>query len=189
MQRLHKAQTAFTLVELMVVIAIIAILATVASPSFTEIKRNSELVSATNNLVASLNNARSEAMKNAANAGITPSTLGTDWNTAIILFIDKDFDGVFDTSKNDVSIKQTEILPNYLTITSSNSAATALLFNASGYLAQGFTNTTFSIARNDVPAAEQVAQTRRVVIAATGRVRSCKPTGKSGDDCKADSSN
>jgi type IV fimbrial biogenesis protein FimT len=195
MYRLSKLRSGFTLIELMVVIAIIAIMATVASPSFTEIQRNSELVSATNNLVATLNNARSEAMKNGVNAGIIPTTTGTastDWNLGITSFVDKDFDGAFDATK-DTLLRKIEILPSYLTITSSNTTNTVLLFNAPGYLAkipdQSFGNTTFTIQRTDVAAAQQISQTRRIMVAVTGRVRSCKPSGAASDDCKVNSLN
>ena len=174
----------FTIVELMVVITIIGILAFIATPSFREIKRNSELTSATNNLMAALNTARTEAMKSGVNAGVVPTT-GTDWNSGMTIFVDRNLNNLFDAG--DTLLTNTEVLPAYFTVTPSN-ANNFVMFNASGYLytfGGVFTNTTFSIARNDLTGSELLNQTRRIKVATSGRVRTCKPTGQPGDNCTA----
>lgn len=174
----------FTIVELMVVITIVGILAFIATPSFTAIKRNSELTSATNNLMAALNTARTEAMKRGVNAGVVPTT-GTNWNTGMTIFVDTNLNNVFDPA--DILLTNTETLPAYFTITPSNTN-NFVMFNASGYLytfGGVFTNTTFSIARNDLTGTALLDQTRRIKVATSGRVRSCKPTGLPGDNCTA----
>ena len=176
----------FTLIELMVVIAIIGILAAIASPSFQEIKRNSELTSATNNLMASINTARTEAMKRGKNAVIAPIT-GTNWDTGIRIFVDTNLNNTYDTG--DIVVKDTEILPNYFTVTQVNKEGVDfMLFNSSGFartLDGKSYNATFQIARNDLTASEQLAQTRRVKVAITGRVRSCKPSSATDTNCLA----
>lgn len=175
----------FTIVELMVVISIIGVLALIASPSFVAIKRNSELTSATNNLMAAINTARSEAMKRGMNAVVAPTT-GTDWNTGITIFVDKNGDNIFNAG--DDLVTQTAILPSYFTITQANAAGTNyILFNGSGFARTlvGVTfNATFDIARNDITdSVELLAQTRRLKVATTGRLRSCKPTSAMDVDC------
>lgn len=60
---LYRKQTGFTLMELMIVIAILGILTAIALPSFQSIIEKRRLVGATDNLFASLQYARSEAIK------------------------------------------------------------------------------------------------------------------------------
>ena len=76
--RLAK-QTAsgFTLIELMVTVALVAVLLGLAVPSFSGASLNSKLTSYSNNLVASVNLARNEALKRNAAITLRVSTNGT----------------------------------------------------------------------------------------------------------------
>lgn len=67
----------FTLVELMVTLAVIAILAVVAMPSMTAVINNSRLSGQAEELVASIQLARAEAVRRNARVTICPSTNGT----------------------------------------------------------------------------------------------------------------
>jgi type IV fimbrial biogenesis protein FimT len=84
--------TGFTLVELMVTIAIVAILVAVAFPSFESSLRSSRLATASNELMASVSLARSEAIRNPGGAGLCTSVdgmaCGGDWNDGWIVWID-----------------------------------------------------------------------------------------------------
>lgn len=66
----------FTLVELMVTVAIVAILAAIAFPNFESTMRSNRVATATNELVASINLARSEAMRSPNGAALCASADG-----------------------------------------------------------------------------------------------------------------
>lgn len=172
--------TGFTLIELLTTIAIAAILLVIGVPSFISFQRNSELTAATNSLISAINAARGEAMKRGMNAMVIPSN-GTTWRNGWTVFVDQNRNYTWNAD-TDLTVLQQAALPAYFTVSGTGSAgesAPYILFDASGYAitkTAGFGALTLSIARNDVSGTTALAeQTRRIVIAMTGRPRSCRP--------------
>jgi len=106
-------QRGFTLVELMITLAVAAIVVTIGVPSFREVIRNNRIVTQTNELVATLNLARIEAIKRGVQVTIckasytssTPPTAcstSASWNDGWIIYADQgSINGVITTSEGD----------------------------------------------------------------------------------------
>lgn len=181
----------FTLIELMVTLAIAVVLAIVAIPSLAVYKRNAELTSATNTLLAAINAARGEAMKRGMNAMVLPAD-GSSWNSGWIVFVDKDRLQTYNPV-TDTTILAQGPMQSYFSVTGNGSASGStpyILYDASGYskLKSGnFAALTLSLSRNDLSGNALYDQTRRIVIANTGRARTCKPASAADATCAANS--
>jgi len=169
----------FTMIELMVTIAIAAILLVVAAPGFVAFQRNSELTSATNSLLAGISAAKGEAMKRGLSAVVVPAS-GGDWATGWKVFVDRDRDQAFNAS-TDLLITEQGPLASYFGASGTGTATGSgayIMFDPSGYTktsSAGFGAVNVTLARNDMSGTQLLDQTRRIVIAASGRIRSCKP--------------
>jgi type IV fimbrial biogenesis protein FimT len=94
----------FTMVEMMVAVAILAILASIALPSYRSLIANNRIVANTNDLVADLALARSEAAKRGGTTVVTvcASSNGsscsgsTDWSGGRLVFVDGGVQGTVD---------------------------------------------------------------------------------------------
>ncbi|MDO5610329.1 MAG: GspH/FimT family pseudopilin [Pseudomonadota bacterium] len=89
--RIGQKQGGFTLVELMVTIAVLAIISTIAYPSFTSIINSNRLTSAANEVLASAQLARSEAVRLNQTVVLCPANAalsacdGNDWQNWLLL--------------------------------------------------------------------------------------------------------
>jgi type IV fimbrial biogenesis protein FimT len=169
----------FTLIELVVTIAIAAVLAALAVPSFVQYHRNSELTSLTNSLLAAVNTAKGEAMKTGKNAFVIPK--GTGWNSGWIVYVDMNRDNAY-TEGTDLAVQTQDAPKSYFSITGNNIAAGSapyIKFDNSGYSVDNGSAPvalSLTIARTDTSSASALEETRRIVVARTGRVRTCKPS-------------
>jgi len=75
----------FTLVELMITLAIAAILMSLAVPSFTTTIKNNRLTTQANELISTLNYARSEAIRRGANVSVDSSDASTNWHNGWVV--------------------------------------------------------------------------------------------------------
>src|SRR3979409_1080684 len=87
----------FTLIEMLSTIAVMTILVTLAAPSFREITVRNRLVTYTNDLISSVNFARSEAVRRGVPVTLCPSSdgarcAGSDWNLGWITFVNTNDD-------------------------------------------------------------------------------------------------
>ncbi|MFT3669124.1 MAG: GspH/FimT family pseudopilin [Pseudoxanthomonas sp.] len=73
----HRGEGGFTLIELMVTLSVVAILAVMAAPSLSSFIRSNRLSSAANEMVATLQTARTNAISNRARVAVCPSADGT----------------------------------------------------------------------------------------------------------------
>jgi type IV fimbrial biogenesis protein FimT len=92
----------FTLVELMITAAVLAIVLSFAAPSLRELVLDNRLVGQTNQLVASLRLARSEAVKRAREVTMKvndDSDDGNEWGPGWTIWVDEDEDGNIDSTE------------------------------------------------------------------------------------------
>lgn len=187
----------FTVIELLITIAVAAILMAIAVPSLMQVVRNLELTSITNTLLASINGARSEAMKRGGVAMVVPvkNGSGDTWANGWYVFVDgKERDELFDTTK-DPSDKQVfwqEPLRPYFSIEGNHTAKddpAYILFDPSGYLNKKDRTfgevTSLTLRRNDVTGSPtaKCREVRSIVIERTGRSRSCTPKSNTDPAC------
>ena len=106
----RRQVTGFTLIELMVTISVLAILLAIALPSFQGSLRSNRVATTTNELLASLSLARSEAVRSTRGGGVCGSTNGTscdgDWNDGWIVWTDSNGNGVLDAGERIVRYSQ-----------------------------------------------------------------------------------
>lgn len=107
-----KKAIGFTLVELVITLAVVSVLVGIAAPSFRGMLATNRLASQTNELIAGINLARSEAIKRnrsvlfcrAANAAATACATGNSWEHWIVLVNDTNNVIRRDTINNAISV-------------------------------------------------------------------------------------
>ncbi len=124
----------FTLVELLATISIATILLAAATPSFVEMSRKNRLVTYTNDFIATVNLARSEAIRRGAPVSIchsndTTSCSGT-WSDGWIVFYDKNGNDAVDPG--DSVLRTHEALSQSYSLGTNPTFAAGITYGADG---------------------------------------------------------
>lgn len=169
----------FTLIEMMVTIAVAAILVAWSVPSLNNLLLGNRLTARTNDLVGSIQYARSEAVKRGRPVNLTSKTAAAnctancDWKDGWRVWFDTDNDGAYDTGEELRDIPATSGFKNLVFETSLPSIA---------FLPNGSLNQTngigFAMNTSDMNAGSKY---RAVCIAFAGVVTS--KSGTSAPSC------
>lgn len=120
-----KKQSGFTIVELVIVITIMAILVAIAIPSFQQLMMTNRLASATNDLMGSLNLARSEAIRRGA--WVNVGAAGANWKGGWRVYVDANRNGAFNAGVDEELRIMQPVMPNMANFTVLGSAGVATL--------------------------------------------------------------
>lgn len=133
----------FTLIELMITLAVATVLLSTALPNFVQAINNNRLATNTNDFIASLNLARSEAIKRGVN--VVVARTGTNWEDGWQVFVDVDtstaartnvFNDNGDTTLceagEDCVLKVYGALPSGLTLRDNGNFAAFITFSSTG---------------------------------------------------------
>ncbi|HIA09428.1 MAG TPA: prepilin-type N-terminal cleavage/methylation domain-containing protein [Chromatiaceae bacterium] len=163
-------QPGFTLIESLVAILVLGILTTIAIPSFSDMMANSRLTAASNDLAATLNLARSEAVKRATTVSVCRSVNGAAcdngaaWAVGWIVFTDAGVAGTVDGT--DEILRVHAAVSTKVTITATAFTSSGVVsFQSDGQEADSDSGR-FDIC--DTRAGENM---RRLNLAQTGRVQ------------------
>lgn len=97
-RRTKTGQAAFTIIELMIAIVVLGVLLALAAPNMRDLILRNRLTAQTNDMIAALQLARSEAIKRGVPVGAcaraTDATCdaSADWRNGWIVWVDTDFD-------------------------------------------------------------------------------------------------
>lgn len=172
---MESTQRAFTLIELLVTLSVVAIIAAMAAPSFFEMIQNTRLVTQANNLVSTIQYARSEAVKQGVQVSIVrKSNTDSVWEDGWTVFTDWDGDGVFDDDGADPlcdveedCVIRTQTAVKNITLRTGNHIKEWLAYLPSGYAisSTGLANDTFRVCAKNV----DKTKAKKVVINTLGR--------------------
>lgn len=141
-----KREKGFSLTELLLTMAIAGIVVTFAVPSFYGTIRNNRITTNTNELVTSLNLARSEAAKRARRVTVCKSADGKDctdkggWEQGWVVFVDKNNNAQVDTS-NDPALDENIVEKHGPLPSGSTLRGNRLVKDYVSYVAGGYTQT------------------------------------------------
>jgi type IV fimbrial biogenesis protein FimT len=174
----------------MIGIALAAIIVSMAVPSFNSAMKKNKIVAETNEIIADINFARSEAVKrgtrvvlcrSASPSNSTPNCSGStsNWSSGWLVFADIDGDNAYNDA-NDVLIRIGNPADNTVTIKTNNAADQQLVYNPDGTTNSGGNIAVFAICDD-----RGAAHGRQIQISATGRPRLVAPVSNSCDSPSA----
>jgi len=128
----------FTLIELMITLVIVIILTSIALPSFRSMIVSNNIITTTNELVATVNYARSEAIRRGKGITICKSSSGTGcltgggtyWDSGWIAFVDTANYGTHDAGEEIIRVWST--LPTGYTLRPNNNFINYLRYDPHG---------------------------------------------------------
>lgn len=165
-----KRENGFSIIELMIVIVLIAIVSAIAVPSFTSIVKRNRLASQGNDFLASLNIARSEAIKRNLNVMLCRSADGATcagaggWDQGWLVFVDVDGSGGLNVGDDTIIVHGK--LSNSSTLVPNGTYSTSITYMPRGYVSP-------AVAGGFVlcPSDGDFTYARAILISATGRPR------------------
>ena len=187
-----QSDNGFTLVELMVTLAVAAILLTVGIPSFQSMMRDNRLANFTNQMILTLNFARSEAIKQGGGLNgklrVTVRKIEPNWENGWTVFLDypnpnygtnDNLDVNSDGKPDEIVLRQYEALPANFTLRGNNNFTNYVSFQPNGSSSNG----SFAICEN-----LNIKPSRLITISNPGRIRLGNDSDKDGIPEKWDGS-
>lgn len=169
------ALSGFSLLELLVALAVGSIIIVVGIPSFQGMLENQRMTSATNELVMSLNLAKSEAIKRVkyvsvckSSNGISCTAGGTSWDDGWIIFANSSVANLGSIDGGDEVIRVYPALGGQLTVTSSGTIANFVSFRPTGTIGTSTANMTGTLTACDERGADYA---RGILLEPSGRWR------------------
>lgn len=161
-QRSTIPEQGFTLVELLITVVILGILLGLGVPAFSDLIKNNRLTTAANTFVASVNFARSEAVKRGEPVLITAadsSAAGNEWGPGWTVWLDSDGDSTLDAGEE---LREVGAIGNNITV-DSNGDFGQFTYDATGLVDNGNTTLDLCDDRNG-------ERGRQITISNTGSV-------------------
>lgn len=179
---MHKRLRGFTLMELMVTLAVAGIVVALAVPNFRQFLQNGRLTAASNDLIAAMHLARTEAVKRqtpvavcaSANPSDSPPTCSGGAFRAWVVWVDADNDWVIDNVAAEPVLGRHAALDATLTVRSDNDGRVKYLPIGFGAPPSGGITPTGNIVVCDERGLDSTttgAIARAIVVAPTGRAR------------------
>jgi type IV fimbrial biogenesis protein FimT len=171
--RAQRHAPGFTLVELLVTVAVLALLAAVAAPSMARLVDSTRLTGYSNEFLAAMYLARSEAIKRNTRAVLCKSSTAVacnvsgGWEQGWIVFHDPNNNGTLDAGET--VIHQAHALPGGLWLTGNVTVANYISFTPSGRTRQ--VNGAFQMGTLTLCKPSSETEGRQIVINNAGRPR------------------
>lgn len=179
-------QSGFTLIELLVVLAIAAIITTTAVPSFQAFIQNNRMSTTVHSFVASLNLARSEAVKRGERITMCKSnnsatcTNSGDWQQGWIVFVDANDNGQRETATEEL-VRARNSVSGETTIAGQSDVENYISYAGTGF-AQLVTGSMLDSTNSTLVFCDSRKfgdHARAIIISTTGSVRSAPATDSS----------